>query len=206
MAGGVEEIHGPAAGRGVDDDEVEAAVLVELVQLLYRHVLLRAGQRVAEVAVQPALQDGLGLGLVAGVPADRVVEGGFGVEHHRPQLPGPRSVHPARGVGQRIQAEGVGEAPGRIDGNNTGPPALAGAPDRDGCRSGGLTDSSRAAADDDPALLDEGEQVAHDDTPVLATAGPGTQFRADGRIGLVRLARPGGWRRRSSPVSRASAS
>ena len=159
--------------------------LVELVQLLYRHVLLGAGQRVAEVAVQPALQDRLGLGLIAGVTADRVVEGGSGVQHQSPQLPGPCSVHLARGIGQRVQSKGVGQASGRVDGDDTGPPALAGALDRHGCRSGGLANSPRAAADDDPALFDEGEQVVHDVHPCWRR-----RVRVPGFVPPVRSGRP----------------
>ena len=54
VARGAEEVHGTTGRRGVHHDEVEATLLVELVQLLDCHVLLGTGQRVAEVAVQPA--------------------------------------------------------------------------------------------------------------------------------------------------------
>ena len=47
--------------RRVDDDQVEAAVVVQLVQLLHRHVLLRARQRAGDVAVEAVLEDALGL-------------------------------------------------------------------------------------------------------------------------------------------------
>ena len=57
--GRVEEVEGVPRRRRVDDDEVEAALLVQLVELLHRHVLLRARQRAGDVAVEAVLEDAL---------------------------------------------------------------------------------------------------------------------------------------------------
>ncbi len=57
----VEEVERVPARRGVHDDEVEPAFLVELVQLLHRHVLLGARQRRGDVPVEGVLEDALGL-------------------------------------------------------------------------------------------------------------------------------------------------
>ena len=62
---GVEEVQRGARGRGVDHDQVVAAVgqrlPVQLAQLLHRHVLLRAGERARQRDVERVLQDLLGL-------------------------------------------------------------------------------------------------------------------------------------------------
>ena len=55
----VEEVERVAGRWRVDDDEVEAAFVVQLVQLLHRHVLLRARQRAGDVAVEAVLEDPL---------------------------------------------------------------------------------------------------------------------------------------------------
>ena len=61
-ARGVEEVEGVAGRRRVDDDEVEVALVVELVELLRRHVLLRARERAGDVLVEAVGEDALGLG------------------------------------------------------------------------------------------------------------------------------------------------
>ena len=60
--GRVEEVERVAGRRRVDDDEVEVAVVVELVQLLHRHVLLRAAERAGDVAVEAVVEDALAPG------------------------------------------------------------------------------------------------------------------------------------------------
>ena len=45
--------------RRVDDDQVVAALLVQLVELLHRHVLLRARERAGDVPVEAVLEDPL---------------------------------------------------------------------------------------------------------------------------------------------------
>ena len=137
---------------------VEALVGVELVQLLGRHVLLRAGQRAGDVPIERVALDPLGLLRVGRVQLDQVVEGHLGVEHGRPELPCAGRVgsgHQRRLVGESArgpEAERVGEATGGIDGDDDRPPPLLGrlgGQDRGG---GGLADTARAAADDDAAL------------------------------------------------------
>ena len=82
----VEEVERVARGRRVDDDEVEVRLLVQLVELLHRHVLLRAREPAGDVAVEAVAVDPLRLRGIDGVARDQLVEGRLGVEHHRPQL------------------------------------------------------------------------------------------------------------------------
>ena len=66
---GVEEVERVAARRRVEDEQVVAVLGVELEELLHRHVLLRAGERVRELLVDPVGEDavaGLRVGRVAG--------------------------------------------------------------------------------------------------------------------------------------------
>ena len=94
--GGVDEVEGVARRRGVDDDEVEVGALVQLVELLHRHVLLRARQGAGDVPVEAVVEDALACSGVDGVGRHEVVEGALGVEHQRPQLAGPVAVDAAR--------------------------------------------------------------------------------------------------------------
>ena len=79
--GRVEEVEGVAGGRGVDDDELEPARRVQLVELLHRHVLLRAGEGTGDVAVEAVREDALHLLLVLRVLRDELVERRLRVEH-----------------------------------------------------------------------------------------------------------------------------
>ena len=67
----------------------KCVLVVQLVELLHRHVLLRARQRAGDVAVEAVGQDALGLLGGLGVLDDQVVERGLGVEHQRPELARP---------------------------------------------------------------------------------------------------------------------
>ena len=73
-------------GGRVDHDEVETFVVVELMQHLGRHVLLRSAQRTGDVLVERVRQDAVDLIGTLRVSADQAVEGRRSVEHHRPQL------------------------------------------------------------------------------------------------------------------------
>ena len=57
----VEEVERVPGRRRVDDDEIEAALVVQLVQLLHRHVFLRAAERAGDVAVEAVVEDALRL-------------------------------------------------------------------------------------------------------------------------------------------------
>jgi hypothetical protein len=81
----VEEVECVPGRRRVDDDEVVAPFVVQLVQLLHRHVFLRAAERAADVAVETVLEDALRLFLVRRVARDQPIERALGVEHQRRQ-------------------------------------------------------------------------------------------------------------------------
>ncbi len=57
----VEEVERVSGRWRVDDNQVEPAPIVELVQLLHRHVLLRAPERAGDVAVERVGKDPLRL-------------------------------------------------------------------------------------------------------------------------------------------------
>ena len=89
----VEEVERVARRRRVDDDEVEVALLVQLVELLHRHVLLRARERAGDVAVEAVVEDALGLlGSDRRCVTTRSSKVRLGVEHQRPQLARPVAV------------------------------------------------------------------------------------------------------------------
>ena len=161
---GLQEVEGVAGGRRVDDDDVEAGVVVELVQLLGRHVLLGAGQRGGDVAVEAIAHDALGLLGVGRVELDEVVERALGVEHDRPQLAAVRVLvapagaepgHCAGLVGEAGQPERVGQPAGGVDGHDDGAaPGRRGLGGQD--RGGGrLADAAGPAAHDHGALDDQ---------------------------------------------------
>ena len=113
-----------ARRRGVDDDQVEAAFVVELVELLHRHVLLRSRERPGDVAVEAVAEDAVRLLGVGRVAVHEPVEGGPGVEHQRgqPPLTGRLAVGIPAGPGDlagRVaelgEPERVGEPLGGVD-------------------------------------------------------------------------------------------
>ena len=92
LLGRVQEVERVGGGRRVEHDQVVARVLAHGVQLLHRHVLLRAGERRGDVLVQAVVEDALGALGRRGVALDQLVEGALGVEHHRAQTcPAPSS-------------------------------------------------------------------------------------------------------------------
>ena len=92
----VEEVERVPGRRGVDDDEVEAAFLVQLVQLLHRHVFLRAAERARDVAIEAVVENALRLLGIGGVLGDEVVERRLRVEHQCVQLAVGRDTGIAR--------------------------------------------------------------------------------------------------------------
>ena len=123
---GVEHGQGVARRRRVDDDEVVLARGVEVVQLLHRQVVVAVHEAAGDVLVQRVGQHGvadLGVGRVA---ADQLVPARLGVEHRRPQLAAAARAggveggvrHPRGAVAEGADAEGVGEAAGRVDGEH----------------------------------------------------------------------------------------
>ena len=162
-ARGVEEVERVAARRGVEHQQVEAALRVQLEQLLHRHVLLRPGQRVGDLLVDAVREDPLAGLLVGGVAAHELVEGRLGVEHHRPQLPlhlDPLALDQGRVdapclIAELLEAERVGEALGRVDRQHADLQAPGGHPGGDCRRGGRLSDPARARADADVLALED---------------------------------------------------
>ena len=172
-AGSFEEVERVAAGRRVDHDQVEAQIEVQLVQRLGCHELLRAAQGIGHVPVEPVLHDARRLGLVGGVGANDALEHRRRVEHHRPQLAVDAvQLDRLRLAGQpALQAERVGQPPGRVDGDDDHP--TPGARRRQADRGGDrrLADSSGPTADDDVGILEQGAQRGSPSTKVSMSSG-----------------------------------
>ena len=193
--GGVEEVQRAARGRGVDHDQVPAAgpprVLVELAELLHRHVLLRARERAGDRDVERVVQDLLGL-LRAGLALHHLVEGALHVEHHRVEraaLAGRARRQPGhrpRGVVERLDAHRLRQPTGRVDGEHDDLAAALGRTQGERGRGGGLADAAGAAAHDDAAAAVVEQRVDVED---LLRVVRGDQ-RADAGAGA---ASSGGW-------------
>ena len=156
---GVEEVQRRPGRRGVDDDEVPpragapvgAHLLVELAELLHRHVLLRAREGARDRLVEGVGEDLLRL-LGGGVGDDDLVERPLHVEHHRVEGAAGRGVDAGDGSGRVVelgQPHRLGEPAGRVDGEDDDPAALLGRPQRQGRRGRRLADPAGPAAHDD---------------------------------------------------------
>ncbi len=160
-AGRLEEVERVAARRRVDDHEVEAFVAVQFVERLGRHVLLRAAQRPGDVAVERVGQDSFDLLVGVGVTPHQPIEGGSGVEHHRPQLAAglPRLVGvqlDPLGFGRQAigEPERVGQTARRVDRDHDRASTTAGRLEPEHRRCGRLADAARATADDHRRRVD----------------------------------------------------
>ena len=162
--GRVEEVQRVARGRRVEHEQVEAALLVELVELGDRRELLRARHGVGELLVDAVGEHLVARALVRGQALDQLVERALGVEHHRPELApeleavlGEDLLLDAAGpVVERLEAERVGEPLRGVDRHHRDALAAGGHAHRDRRRGGRLADPAGAAADAD-ALV--GEQL-----------------------------------------------
>ena len=159
-AGRVEEVERVTRRWRVDDDEVEATFVVQLVQLLHRHVLLRAAERAGDVPVEAVVQDPFGLLGITRVAHHQPVERRLRVEHQRGQAAacGARPV-----VRQRLGSISLGVSDScsspsafasRFAGSivtTHGVATLPRAFERDDRGGRGLADAAAAAAHDDAA-------------------------------------------------------
>ena len=126
----------------------------QLAELLHRHVLLRAGERAGDRLVEGVGQDLLGL-LRGGVGRHDLVEGALHVEHHRVERAARRGVDAGDrpgGVVELGEAEGLGQPPRRVDGEDDDLAPVLGRPQPERGGRGGLADPAGAAADDDPGV------------------------------------------------------
>ncbi len=162
--GRVEEVERVPRRRRVDDDEVEVALVVQLVQLLHRHVFLRAAERAGDVAVEGVVEDALRLlsvdaALRATSRSNVDFVSSISAESRPPGAAspvGPRAaVDLGRIVGEVLDAERVGEPARGIDRHHARVPAAARAFERDHGRGRRLADAAGAATDDDAAVVDE---------------------------------------------------
>jgi hypothetical protein len=136
LARRVEEVECVPGRRRVEHQQVVEALAVQLVELLHRHVLLRAGHGVRQLAVDRVGEHGVARALVGRVLVHQLVEGALGVEHHRPQLALHRRIHQVGLVSQLVQAQRVREAARGVDREDGDLAATGGHAERDG-RGGG---------------------------------------------------------------------
>ena len=152
--GRVQEVERVAGRRRVQHQQVVAALLEELVQLLGRHVLLRARDRVGQLLIDAVVEDPVTRLLVGRVALHEVVEGALGVDHHGPQLPlhldalvsESRRVHKPLLVAQLGQSERVRQPFRRVDGQHQDLLALGCHAHGDRRRGGRLAHPARAGA------------------------------------------------------------
>ena len=129
-----EEVDGVAGGWRVDDDQVVAAVRVQVVEPLHRDVVVALHEPGGDVLVQAVVEDPVRGLLVGRVAQHEVVPGRLRVEHRGEQLaarlePGgaQRLVGDAAlDVAERLETERVGEPPRRVDGEHEHPAAELG--------------------------------------------------------------------------------
>jgi hypothetical protein len=153
--GRLEEVERVLRRRRVEHDQVELGARAHLVDLLHRRVLGAARERVRDVLVDAVREDALARGGVGREARHQLVEGALHVEHHGVEL--ARGGHPSRvsqprADGLRLEpsadAERVGEALGRVDGEHEHAPAASGSAEPDRRREGGLADATGAYAGD----------------------------------------------------------
>ena len=121
-----------ARRRRVDDDQVVVTRRVDVVELLHGEVVVAVHEAAGDVLVERVGQHGVAHLDVRRVAADEIVPAGLGVEHRRPQLAArgdagrlERGVGDLRGdVAEGADAEGIGQPPGRVDGDDEHAPAL----------------------------------------------------------------------------------
>ena len=156
-----------------------ARVLVELAELLHRHVLLRARERARDGDVERVGQDLLGL-LRAGLASHHLVEGALHVQHHRVERAALRACrrhagHRPRGVVEGLDAHRLGQPARRVDGQHHDLAAALGGAQGQRRGGGGLADAAGAAAHDDAAAAVVEQGVDVEDQPGLV----GGDQRAD---------------------------
>ncbi len=131
---------------------------MDLVEPLHGDVVVALDEPARDVLVERVGQDPGRRVPVGSVAAHQVVPALLGVEHGRPQLaagPDAAGLERIRGyllldVAEPVEAEGGGQAAGRIDGDDQHPAAEAdGGHGRRGRRGGGLADAAGAAHDHD---------------------------------------------------------
>ena len=156
--GRLEEVDGVPGRRGVHDDQVVAPGGVDLVEPFHGDVVVALDELAGDVLVERVGQDGVPGGGVGSVEADQVVPAGLRVEHGGEEL-APRldagvgegrPRHLRLDVAELLQAEGVGQALGRIDRQHQHPPPEAGGghgPQGRGTRR--LAHAARATGHDD---------------------------------------------------------
>jgi hypothetical protein len=158
--GRVEEVQRRPRRRRVDDDEVPGALAVgpraQLPELLHRHVFLGPRERGRHGLVEGVGEDLLS-GLASRVGEHDLVEGPLHVEHHRVEAAaghglGRQAGDQPRHIVELGEAERLGQATRRVDGQHDDPAPLLGGPQSE--RGGGrrLADTARPAADDDPGM------------------------------------------------------
>jgi hypothetical protein len=160
--GRLEEVEGVLCGRGVDDDQVEAATFGQLVDLLHRGVLHAPCQRVRDVLIDRVREDPLTRLVALCEAVHQIVEGALHVEHHGPQRPAFRDAKARErrfgdGLGlvaERSHTQRVRESTRRVDGEDQRPPALARRFERECCGDRRLAHSAAAHAHDDAPFVE----------------------------------------------------
>ncbi len=124
--GGIEEVEGVAGGGRVHHDQVVDALGMDLEQALHGDVVVALDEAARDVAVEGVGQDLVAGAVVGGMVTDQGVPRLLGVEHGGVELaPGLDAGRgeglvrdPSLGVADAVEPEGVGQAAGRVDGED----------------------------------------------------------------------------------------
>jgi hypothetical protein len=158
----LEEVEGVLCGRGVDDDQIEAATVYQLVDLLHGGILHAPRQRVRDVLIDRVHKDPLTRLVVLCEAVHQIVEGALHVEHHGPQRPVRRDAKARErrlgdGLGlvaERLHTQRVREPTRRVDGEDQRPPAATRRFERERCGDRRLAHSTAAHAHDDASFVE----------------------------------------------------
>ena len=171
-SGAVEQLAHVGARRRVDDDQLVAVLLQQLVQLLHRHVLGRAAELAGQLLIEAVGEDALGDRRARRDARDQVIEGALGVERQRlERRRRRRRARRARLARQLAEAERVLQAARRIDGDHRGGAAALAPAHRQRRGGGGLADPAGADADDQ-ALREQRRRAPSRVSAAHASASP----------------------------------
>ncbi len=119
----LQEVDRVPGRRRIDHDQVVRTGRVEVEEALHRDVVVTLHEAPGDVVVEPVLEDSVRRLLIGCVAQHELVPARLGVEHRGVQLAARLEArrtehlvgHASFHVAERLEAEGVGEAAGRVD-------------------------------------------------------------------------------------------
>ena len=170
----VEEVERVLLGGRVQDDQVVALLLHQIVELLERGQVVAAGEGLRHVLKQPVPEDAIPCLRAGRVAGDELLQAMGCVEHHGPELTVALTgdgghtleLHPLRLRPDRLQPQRGGKPACRIDREHEGAPAMQRALQRQRGSERGLAHSAATQRDQDLLAADLlGQPPAHWPSP-----------------------------------------